>query len=155
MRVRRDPGAPVGSPLYWAQNRGMNFISSDVVGMVLRILLAMAFVGMGITHFLPTVQRTMAAMVPPALRGEGMASPRNLVIVTGVCEIAGGVGLLIPATTVIAAICLIVFLVAVFPANVYAAAHKERFGRAAFPLVPRTIGQIILILLLVAAAVLR
>lgn len=132
----------------------MEYVALNVIGLVLRILLALAFIGMGVTHFLPAVQRTMAAMIPPALRWKGVASPRNLVIFTGVCEIAGGVGLLIPATTVAAAVSLIVFLVAVFPANVYAAAHKERFGRAAFPLVPRTIGQIILIVLLIAIALL-
>lgn len=132
----------------------MDYVALNVIGVVVRILLAIAFIGMGVTHFLPAVQRTMAAMIPPALRRKGVASPRNLVIFTGACEIAGGAGLLIPATTVAAAVSLIVFLVAVFPANVYAAAHKERFGRAAFPLVPRTIGQIVLIVLLVIGAVL-
>lgn len=125
-----------------------------IVGLILRVLLALAFIGMGITHFFPAVQRTMAAMIPPALRWEGVANPRNLVLFTGVCEIAGGVGLLVPATVVVAALCLIVFLVAVFPANVYAAAHKERFGRAAFPLVPRALGQIVLIALLVVTGLL-
>lgn len=132
----------------------MNSVAFDVIGVVVRDLLAVAFIGMGVTHFLPAFQRTMAAMIPPALRWKGVASPRNLVIVTGLCEIAGGIGLLVPATTVAAALCLIVFLVAVFPANVYAAAHKERFGRAALPLIPRTLGQIVLIALLVIGAVL-
>lgn len=122
--------------------------------MAIRILLAMAFIGMGVTHFLPAVQRTMAAMIPPPLRWKGVASPRNLVIFTGLCEIAGGLGLLYPPTVLAASICLIVFLVAVFPANAYAAAHRERFGRAAFPLIPRLIGQIVLIILLVVAGVL-
>ena len=126
----------------------------NTAGLVLRIVLAVAFIGMGFTHFSPTVQRTMAAMIPPALRWKGAANPRNVVIVTGICEIAGGGGLLAPATTVAAAICLILFLVAVFPATVYAAAHKERFGRAAFPLVPRTIAQIVMIALLTLAAIL-
>lgn len=126
----------------------------NIIGLVLRILLAAAFIGMGVTHFIPAVQRTMAAMIPPALRWKGIASPRNLVIFTGVCEIAGGIGLVVPATTVAAAICLIIFLFAVFPANVYAAAHKERFGRAAFPLIPRAIGQIVLIVLIVISAML-
>ncbi len=133
----------------------MEFVAFNVIGLVLRILLALAFIGMGVTHFMPAVQRTMAAMIPPALRWKGVSSPQNLVIFTGVCEIAGGIGLVVPATTVAAAISLIVFLVAVFPANVYAAAHKERFGRVAYPLVPRTIGQIVLIALIVIAALLR
>lgn len=131
----------------------MGTIALTVIGLALRILLALVFLGMGITHFLPAVQRTMAAMVPPALRWKGLVSPLNLVIFTGVCEIAGGLGLLFPQTLIVATICLIVFLVAVFPANVYAAAHKERFGRAAFPLIPRAIGQVVMIALLVVGAV--
>ncbi|MBN9151198.1 MAG: DoxX family protein [Micrococcales bacterium] len=132
----------------------MDIVAPGVIGMAIRILLAMAFIGMGVTHFLPAVQRTMAAMIPPPLRWKGVASPRNLVIFTGLCEIAGGLGLLYPPTVLAASICLIVFLVAVFPANAYAAAHRERFGRAAFPLIPRLIGQIVLIILLVVAGVL-
>jgi uncharacterized membrane protein len=67
---------------------------------------------------------------------------------TGLCEIAGGIGLLIPVLHLAAAIALIVFLVAVFPANAYAAKHPERFGRAAIPFWPRLIGQLVLIGLL-------
>lgn len=132
----------------------MDIVAPDVIGLALRILLAVAFIGMGVTHFLPAVQRTMAAMIPPPLRWKGVANPRNLVIFTGLCEIAGGLGLLYPPTVLAASICLIVFLVAVFPANAYAASHRERFGRAAFPLIPRLIGQIVLIILLVVGALL-
>lgn len=132
----------------------MDIVAPGVIGLALRILLAVAFIGMGVTHFLPAVQRTMAAMIPPPLRWKGIASPRNLVIFTGLCEIAGGLGLLYPPTILAASICLIVFLVAVFPANAYAAAHRERFGWAAFPLIPRLIGQIVLIVLLVVGALL-
>jgi len=132
----------------------MDIVAPGVIGLALRTLLAMAFIGMGVTHFLPAVQRTMAAMIPPPLRWKGIASPRNLVIFTGLCEIAGGLGLLYPPTIIAASICLIVFLVAVFPANAYAAAHRERFGWAAFPLIPRLIGQIVLIVLLVVGALL-
>ncbi|WP_022886536.1 DoxX family protein [Glaciibacter superstes] len=122
-----------------------------VVQTVLRILLALVFIGMGVSHFLPASRRTMAATIPPRLRWTGLLRPRNLVIFTGVCEIAGGLGLLFPPTTVLAGICLIVFLAAVFPANAYAAHHRERFGRVATPLVPRLIGQLVLMALIVLA----
>ncbi|MEX1078752.1 MAG: DoxX family protein [Homoserinimonas sp.] len=125
----------------------------DIIQFVLRLTLAAAFVFMGVTHFLPAVQRTMAAMVPPRMRRAGILSPRNLVIFTGVCEIAGGLGLLFPPTMLAAGICLVVFLVAVFPANAYAAAHPKRFGRVAVPLIPRLIGQLALIALVVLAVV--
>jgi uncharacterized membrane protein len=78
--------------------------------------------------------------------------PSILVAFTGLCELAGGVGLLIPATRVAAAICLAVFLIAVFPANAYAAGKTDRFGVFATPLVPRAILQVVLIALCVFCA---
>jgi uncharacterized membrane protein len=131
----------------------MSSVTFPIVQIVLRLLLALVFVGMGITHFRPAPQRTMAAMIPPGLRWSGTASPRNLVIFTGLCEIAGGVGLLYPPTIVTAGVCLVVFLVAVFPANAYAAGHRERFGRVAIPLAPRLAGQFVLMALIVLAIV--
>ncbi|MEO7122083.1 MAG: DoxX family membrane protein [Lacisediminihabitans sp.] len=119
---------------------------------ILRVVLALTFIGMGVTHFVPSVARTMAAMIPPILRTRGLASPRNLVYFTGVCEIAGGVGLLIPALQFAAGIALAIFLVAVFPANAYAASHREKFGRAAIPFWPRLAGQLVLIALCILAA---
>src|SRR5688500_7460874 len=114
---------------------------------VLRIVLAVVFVVAGISHFAPAVQRTMAAMIPPRLRMRGLLSPRNVVIVTGLCEIAGGSGLLVESTRVTSGVALAVFLVAVSPANAYAARHKERFGAVAMPFLPRLLGQLVLIAL--------
>jgi uncharacterized membrane protein len=122
----------------------------DTAQLVARVLLAVVFVGMGVLHFLPGPARGMAAMIPPSLR---FAPPWALVAVTGVCELAGGVGLLIPATRVAAAICLAVFLVAVFPANAYAAGKTDRFGVFATPVVPRAALQVGLIALCVFCAV--
>ena len=119
---------------------------------MLRIVLAVVFIIAGISHFAPSVQRTMAAMIPPRLRSTGWLSPRNLVIFTGVCEILGGIGLLVPATRVTSGVLLAVFLVAVFPANAYAARHKERFGAVAIPVVPRLLGQLVLIGLVLAVS---
>ena len=120
----------------------------DVILLVLTIVLAAVFIVMGVNHFVPASRRTMAAMIPPAMRWSGALSPVNLVLYTGVCEIAGGVGLLIPLLRPIAAVALCVFLVAVFPANAYAATRKDKFGALAIPLVPRAIGQVVLIALL-------
>ncbi|TFD68965.1 DoxX family membrane protein [Cryobacterium ruanii] len=129
-------------------------MSNDVVDglqLALRVLLALVFIGAGLTHFLPSVQRTMAAMIPPRLRRSGLASPVNLVLFTGVCEVAGGLGLLLPPTMVSAAAALVVFLAAVFPANAYAAQHPKRFGRVAIPFVPRLIAQVVLMALVVVS----
>lgn len=123
----------------------------------LRAVLALVFIGMGITHFVPSVRRTMRAMIPPRLA----AHRALLVALTGVCEIAGGVGIVLPWHLVgaewmrwLVGILLVAFLVAVFPANAYAAQHPERFGRAAFPFWPRLIAQIVLIAAVVLAVVL-
>jgi len=123
----------------------------EIAREVTTIGLAVLFLGMGVTHFVPAVSRGMAAMIPPRLRREGLAKPINLVYFTGVCELAGGVGLLTPVRP-IAAIALVVFLIAVFPANAYAAQHPERFGRAAIPFWPRLAAQLALIALLVFVA---
>lgn len=117
---------------------------------IITIALAIAFVFMGVTHFVPAVARTMGAMIPPRLR---VISARRLVQFTGLCEIAGGIGLLVPVLHTTAAIALIIFLVAVFPANAYAARDPERFGRAAIPFWPRLLAQLALIALLVFVAV--
>ena len=124
-----------------------------VAQLVVTIALAVVFIGMGVNHFRPKPARIMAKMIPPFLRRDGLFSPIHLVYLTGVCEIAGGIGLLIPAVRPVAAIALIVFLIAVFPANAYAARHPDRFGRAAIPFWPRLLAQVALIALLAFVAV--
>lgn len=111
-----------------------------------RIVTAVVFIAMGALHFVPAAGRGMAAIIPPGMRGRPF-SAKTLVRLTGVAEIAGGVGLLIEPTRAAAGIALAVFLVAVFPANAYAARHPERFGRIAIPFWPRLIGQVVLIAL--------
>jgi uncharacterized membrane protein len=128
-------------------------MSIEAASLIVRVLLAVAFVVMGALHFVPTAARGMAAIIPPALRGSDERTPRRLVAVTGLCEIAGGVGLLVPALQTPAGILLAVFLVAVFPANAFAARHPERFGRIAIPFWPRLVGQIVLIVLCLLSAV--
>ena len=134
----------------------MTFLDANpwsIAQWVLRIALALTFAFMGVSHFVPKVARTMAAMIPPAIRREGLLSPMNLVRFTGVCELAGAVGLLLPWTRVAAGICLVLFLIAVFPANAHAAANPQRFGRAAFPFWPRLFAQLALIALVILAVI--
>jgi len=80
-----------------------------------RWALAAMFLFTGVAHF-TGARHGMVKMVPPAF-GNAMA----LVYFTGVCEIAGAIGLLLPRFRNIAGICLIVLLIAMFPANVKAA----------------------------------
>jgi uncharacterized membrane protein len=83
-------------------------------------------------------------MVPPIV-----PNPELMVTVTGVCEVLGAIGLLIPRTRPLAAASLILFLVAVLPANVHAARSALTLnGAPATPLWPRVILQIVFIGLL-------
>jgi len=87
-------------------------------------------------------------MVPPAF-----ASAATLVTITGVLEILGAVGLLVPPTTRAAAVCLAVLLVALFPANIRAARERlTLLGRPAPGLALRGALQAMFILALVAVA---
>jgi len=125
----------------------------QVAQFVVTVALAAVFIGMGINHFRPKAAKIMAKMIPPYLRREGFFTPMKLVYITGVCEIAGGVGLLVPFTRIPAVVALIVFLVAVFPANVFAAQHPETFRSLSIPFWPRLAGQLALIGLLVFTVV--
>lgn len=113
-------------------------------GTVLRAAVAAGFAGMGVTHFVPTLARGMSAMIPPAIRKRSPVSAKTLVRFTGLCELAGAAGLLYRPTRPVAAIALVAFLAAVFPANAHAARDPERFGAIAVPLVPRAAGQVAL-----------
>jgi uncharacterized membrane protein len=83
-------------------------------------VLAISFLVSGTAHFLTT--ESFVKIVPPAL-----PAPRTLVYVSGVFELLGAIGLLIPATRTAAAYGLIALLVAVFPANIYMAFAAEKF----------------------------
>jgi uncharacterized membrane protein len=63
----------------------------------------------------------LVAMVPRTFR-----RPDLMVSVTGVLEILGAVGLLIPAIAPVAAACLAMLLITLFPANIRAAALPLR-----------------------------
>ena len=72
--------------------------------------------------------------------------PSAFVYFTGLCEIAGAMGLLIPATRRAAGFALIVFFITVFPANVRAALSGIGLrGKAATPLWLRTPMQLLFI----------
>jgi len=80
-------------------------------------------------------------MVPP-----WVPWPEFMVSFTGICEILGAIGLLIPQTRRVAAVALILFLVAVLPANIHAAAAGVTLrGEAVTPLVPRAVLQLLFI----------
>jgi uncharacterized membrane protein len=80
------------------------------------VLLGVLMMGVGVDHFLnPTpFERIVPSWLP---------SPAMLVAVSGVFEVLGGVGVLVPRTRRFAAWGLVALYVAVFPANVNMAIH--------------------------------
>ncbi len=80
------------------------------VKLIVRLMAAAAMVVVGILHF---VNPEPFVRIVPAVLPE----PLMLVYVSGVCEVLGGLGLLIPKVRLYAAWGLIALYVAVFPAN--------------------------------------
>ena len=90
-------------------------------------LLAALFITAGILHFARADAFT--SIVPTYL-----PAPKLLVYISGVFELAGGIGLLIPKFRPIAGWGLILLLIAVFPANIDMAVDPERFVSRGIPL---------------------
>ena len=108
-----------------------------------RVGLAVMFCFTAAAHF-NGMRADMIAMVPPFV-----PNPEFMVTFTGVCEILGAIGLLIPRTRRIAAVALIVFLLAVLPANIHAAqAGVTLRGAPPTPVAPRLALQALFIALL-------
>src|SRR5579872_3536821 len=80
-----------------------------------RVGLAAMFLFTGVAHF-NKIRRDLVRMVPPFF-----PNPEAMVTVTGLAEFAGAVGLIVTATARLAAYGLIAMLIAMLPANVYAA----------------------------------
>lgn len=105
--------------------------------------LAVMFLFTASAHFTST-RHDLAAMIPPPFTGAMW-----LIYLTGLSEIAGAIGLTVRRTRKLAAICLVLMLVALFPANVYAAVRDVPLrGSAPTPLWLRAPMQILWIGLL-------
>ena len=87
---------------------------------ILRGLAAIFFIVAGTFHFLKP--EMYLQIMPPYF-----PEPQLLVMVSGVAEIAGGLGLLVPPLRRAAAWGLIALLLAVFPANIYMVQHPGQF----------------------------
>jgi uncharacterized membrane protein len=110
--------------------------------------LAAMFLVTGVAHFVPSLRGGLIAIVPPRLPAPGL-----LVTITGLLELAGAAGLLIPQTRVAAAICLGLLMVAMFPANVYAAGAKRSEHAPNTPLPVRSVLQALFLGAAIAVAV--
>ncbi len=86
-----------------------------------RWLLALVYIGFGIYHLIDT--RDFLAIMPP-----GIPAPYRVVQFTGLCEAAGGIGLLIHGLRRAAGIGLALYAVCVYPANLYHAFWHVHVG---------------------------
>lgn len=100
--------------------------------------LAAMFVMTASAHFVEPRRTGLIAIVPPAIPRPALA-----VTVTGVLELAGAIGLLVPPDAVpgirvAAAFGLALMLVAMFPANIFAARERRHPDAPHTPLPLRT-----------------
>lgn len=93
--------------------RNQNKPSSSILG---RIAMSSMLVFTGVAHFF--FADGMMQMIP-----EFVPYRLEMIYLTGVLEIAGAIGLLINSTSRLTGWCLIIFLIMVLPANIYAALH--------------------------------
>jgi uncharacterized membrane protein len=87
------------------------------------LALGTAFLGAGVNHFV--MPRAYERIVPPSLKSR----KHDIVVLSGVAEILGGLGVLLPWTRRPAGLGLIALLATVFPANLYMARSPAEFRR--------------------------
>lgn len=92
----------------------------------MRWLLTVGMVGAGLNHF-------RSAGVYVGMMPSWLPAHEALVYISGVFEILGGLGLILPATRRFAAYGLIALLVAVFPANLNMALNHLPLGDTPVP----------------------
>lgn len=90
-------------------------------GLIGRISMAAMLLATGISHF--TSKETMVEMMP-----EAMPAKRELVYFTGVCELLAVPGLLWTKTARLTSVMLIIFFVAILPANIVGSLKQVQLG---------------------------
>lgn len=86
-----------------------------------RVGLSLLFLITALAHFVST--EAMAAMIPPSIPYR-----IELIYVTGVLELLGAIGVWIPRLERLTGFLLILMLIALLPANIYAAINRVAFG---------------------------
>lgn len=128
--------------------RVLGFVGVDYLSSwpkALAIGLAAMFLLTASAHFKQPRRDGLIAIVPPKIPHAGL-----LVTVTGVLELAGAAGLLVPPSwipgiRVAAAVGLATLMIAMFPANVFAARESRHPHAPSTPLTLRTVLQILFI----------
>jgi uncharacterized membrane protein len=91
---------------------------------VMRIAMSMFFAGGFVLHLLATDQ--IVAITP-----DWVPYPREVVLITGMMELAGAVALLVPKLRRATGIALAIYVIAVWPAN-----FKQAFAHIVTPPIP-------------------
>jgi uncharacterized membrane protein len=110
----------------------------------LRVIAALPLLISGILlHFFRAT--TTASIIPPVF-----PAPLLLVFITGIFEISGAIGLFVPKFRRAAALSIAIMMVAIIPANVYAAGRTID-GLHMPGIIPRTAMQLVYIVLVLLA----
>lgn len=127
--------------LGWA---GWDYMNDWVIS--LRFAVAIMFLVAASAHW-GRLRGDLIAMMPPRI-----PNAQILISLTGILEIAGAIMLLIPATAMVASTGLALMLLAMFPANIYAAQKKLTLGgKPVTPIGARTIMQMLFLAAVLAA----
>lgn len=105
------------------------------------VLVFLWFLFGGVAHFALT--EAEMRIVPPVIPW-----PRAAVLISGVFELLGAVGILIPATRRAAGVGLFLLTIAVTPGNVYMLQHAELFNVPRWALIVRLPFQVVLLVLI-------
>jgi uncharacterized membrane protein len=77
----------------------------------MRLVLALFYLAAGYVHL--TMPNTFMPVMP-----DWVPAPYQVILFTGLCEVAGAVGLIVPRTRWLAGLMLALYAIAVFPVNI-------------------------------------
>jgi uncharacterized membrane protein len=124
------------------ENRASNMPAmAPILKRIGLVLVFLWFLFGGVAHF--SLTEVEMRIVPPAIPW-----PRAAVLISGVFELLGAVGILIPRTRRAAGIGLFLLTIAVTPANVYMLQHGELFNVPRWALIVRLPFQVVLLALI-------
>ncbi|MDQ1694067.1 MAG: hypothetical protein QOH85_1602, partial [Acidobacteriaceae bacterium] len=128
--------------LFFALSRG-GFLAFGRLQQVLKVIVTLPLVISGSVHLV--FPSALAEMIPPVFPARTV-----LVVLSGLLELAGAAGLWLPRTERSASLSIALLMIAVFPANIYAAGQTVH-GLRMPPLAPRLLMQVIYIALVLMA----
>jgi uncharacterized membrane protein len=77
----------------------------------MRLVLALFYLAAGYVHL--TLPNTFMPVMP-----DWVPAPYQVILFTGICEVAGAIGLVVPPTRWLAGLMLALYAIAVFPVNI-------------------------------------